>query len=115
MNETYTDMSNKWFELAQETYRTYTKSLLWGQERSLELTRTLIGQADATQNQGKGLVEEYANQFQRTTQLWQQTWQESTRASMDMVNQYRTATNANLAEMTERLDNLTPKVEIATH
>ena len=111
MTENYFDVSNKWFELANDTYRTYVKSLVWGQERALELSKVMVGQADAYQAQGKGLVEEYAGQLQRTQQLFQTIWQEGLKNNMELVNQYRVATNANLADLNSRLDTLQTKLE----
>jgi len=108
-----TDVTNKLFELANDTYRTYVKSLVWSQERALELTKVLVGQADSFQTQGKGLVEEYANQIQRSQQLFQTIWQETVKTNTELVNQYRVVTNENLNDLNSRLDTLQTKLETA--
>ncbi len=112
-NYNYTDMSSKWFELANEAYRTYVKTLVWSQERLLETTKTLVGQADTYQHQSQGLVEEYTGQVQRGQQLWQTMWQETMRNSTEMLNQYRAATNTNMADLSQRIDAMQNRMEVA--
>jgi len=112
-NKTAFDVSNKWFELANDTYRTYVKTLVWSQERALELTKTMVGQADSYQRQGKGLVEEYSEQLQRAQQLFQGTWEKMVNNSVEMMNQYRAATNASLTDLNSRLDSIQTKIETA--
>jgi len=114
MPENYYEVTNKWFELATDAYRTYIKSLVWSQERVLEVTKTLAGQADKYQDQSKGLVDEYTNQVQRAQELTQSTWQQLAKNTTEVVNQYRAATNANIAEMNERVNEMQTRVETAS-
>jgi polyhydroxyalkanoate synthesis regulator phasin len=113
MPENYYEVTNKWFELATDAYRTYIKTLVWSQERVLEATKTLAGQADKYQDQSKGLVDEYASQVQRAQELTKTTWQQLLKNTTEVVNQYRAATNANIAEMNERVSELQTRVETA--
>jgi polyhydroxyalkanoate synthesis regulator phasin len=113
MPENYLDATNKWFELATDAYRTYIKSLVWSQERVLEVTKTLAGQADKYQDQSKGLVDEYANQVQRAQELTKSTWQQMLKNTTEVVNQYRATTNANIAEVNERVGEFQKQVESA--
>ena len=113
MSENYVDTTNKWFELATDAYRTYIKTLVWSQERVLEVTKTLAGQADKYQEQSKGLVDEYTSQVQRVQELAQSTWQQMLKNTTEVVNQYRATTNANIAEMSDRVNELQTRVESA--
>ncbi len=114
MNDSLTELTNRWMQLSQETYRTYVKSLVWNQERALELTKTVIGQVDAYQAQGKGLVEEYTSQVQNGQQLWQEMFQDSLSNNTQMFNQFLQSTPANMTGIMERIDTLQPKVEVTT-
>lgn len=113
MPENYLDVTNKWFELATDAYRTYIKTLVWGQERVLEVTKTLAGQADKYQDQSKGLADEYASELQRAQELARTTWQQIMKNTTEVVSQYRAAANANLAEMNERVNDFQTKAEAA--
>ncbi|HEX2914685.1 MAG TPA: hypothetical protein VH186_28045 [Chloroflexia bacterium] len=112
MNENYNDVSKQLFELANEAYRTYVKSLVWTQERALALTKAVVEQLNTFENEGKGLVEEYTNQVQRAQQIFQGIWQENVKSGSDLVNQYRLATNQNLADINARLDAVQSKMEV---
>lgn len=113
MPENYFDVTNKWFELATDAYRTYIKTLVWSQERVLEVTKTLAGQADKYQDQSKGLVDEYSSELQRAQELARTTWQQIMKTTTEVVNQYRATTNANLAEMNEQVNEFQNRAEAA--
>ncbi len=101
----------QWFELANDIYSTYVKNLIKGQERLLELSKSMVSQASNYQAEGKTLLEEYANQVQRAQQLMQQVVQQNMDSSMELINQYRTTANSTLADMNKRLDDLQVKLE----
>jgi polyhydroxyalkanoate synthesis regulator phasin len=107
----FTDFSNQWFDLANDIYSTYIKSLVKGQERALELTKTLLDKADNAQADGKRLVEDYANQVQRAQQLLQSVIQGNIQSGTEILNQYRADANANLAEMNAKLEELQHRIE----
>jgi len=114
MNEKYTEYASKWFELSNDTYRTYIKSLIWGQERALEVTRTLIGQSEKIQKEGKGLVQEFTREATTARKFWQGAWQETARNSVEVLNQYRAAANTGISEMNQDLDALQHRIEAAS-
>jgi len=113
VTDTYTEASNKWFELVNDAYHTYVKTLLWGQERVLELTKTASGQASEYQGQAKELTEEYKKEWERVQKLTQSAWQDLLKNTSEIVNQYRATTNANLADLNERINELQTKIESA--
>lgn len=119
MFETYTEMTNRWFDLANDTYRTYVKSLMWSQERAMEVTKLMMGQAERFQTEGRTLVQEYTDEAQRGQQILQNMWQEGVRNGTEAVNQFRETTSTNLTELNERMVNLQSKMEAnateATH
>lgn len=107
----YNNMTNKWFELATDAYRTYVKSLVWGQERALEATRTVLARTDKVQTEGQDLVQEYTEELRRTRTLLQEMWRDSVKATSDAVRQYRETTSENLEAVNERLDEIQSRVE----
>jgi polyhydroxyalkanoate synthesis regulator phasin len=96
----------QWLELANDVYHTYIRSLVSGQERAMELTRFLIGQAESFQNEGKGLVEEYAKQVQQAQQLLQSVVQGNIKSGTELVNQYRQTGETTISEMNARVEAL---------
>ncbi len=110
MNENYSEMTHKWFELTSEAYRTYFKALVWSQEQALELTKMMTSQAEKT-NKGLGLVDEFSGQMQRAQQMSQEAWQQMFKNTTEMVSQYRASTNANIAEITDRMNEFQSKVK----
>lgn len=112
-NYNYTNLTSKWFELANDTYRTYVKGLIWAQEQALDFTRTVASKTDAL-GESKGLVEEYTAEWKRGQELLNTTWQEGVKNTNEIINQYRATTNANLDELKARLDELQTRVEETT-
>jgi len=111
VTDTYKEATNKWFELANDTYQTYVKSVVWGQEQVLGLTKTIADQSKVYQVDTKGLTEEYKNQVEKVQQLTQTLWQDMLKNTTEVVNQYRVATNANLTDLNERIDELQNRIE----
>lgn len=107
----FTDFSNQWFDLANDIYSTYIKSLVKGQEQALGLTKTLLDKSDTAQADGKRLVEDYANQVQRAQQLLQSVIQGNIKSGTEILNQYRADANANLAELNAKLEELQHRIE----
>ncbi len=109
MPEYYTEMTNKWFELANDTYRTYVKSLLWTQERTMEYTKMVLGQTE--KGQEKTIADEFNSELKRAQNLTQETFQQMYQNSVDVVNQFRAVTNNNVGDLNERIDEIQAKVE----
>ncbi len=109
MPELYNEITNKWFELANDAYRTYFKTMVWGQEQALEWTKTLIGQSDT--KQGKALADEYSAQWKRAQELTQTTWDQMLKNTTEVWNQFRAATNTNIADVNARLDEIQNRLE----
>jgi polyhydroxyalkanoate synthesis regulator phasin len=104
------NLSSQWLELANDVYRTYVKSLVVGQERAMELTKFLIDQTESFQNEGKGLVEEYAKQVQQAQQLLQNVVQGNIKGGSELINQYRQTGEATISEMNARVEALQAKL-----
>ena len=107
-------LGSQWLELANDIYGTYVKSLVVGQERAMELTKFLIGQAESFQTEGKGLVEEYAKQVQQAQQLLQNVVQGNIKGGSEMINQYRKTGDATITEMNARVEALQAKLGRST-
>lgn len=114
MNQNYFEFATKWLELSTDSYRTYVKTLVAAQERSLEITRTMITQAEKFQKENKGLVEEYTNQLNTAQKYWQGTWKETTRNTLDVINQYREATSTTISNLNQNVDALQTRIEAAS-
>ncbi|MEI6045657.1 MAG: hypothetical protein WCS37_15025 [Chloroflexota bacterium] len=109
-NKSIANAGAQWLELANEVYRTYVKSLASGQERAMELSKFLIGQAETFQNEGKVIVEDYAKQVQQAQQLLQSVVQGNLKSSTDLVNQYRQTSETTIAEINARLEALQTRI-----
>ena len=65
MNDLF-NMSNKMFDLAYDYYYSVVNSVLWSQERMLGMTKTMVAQVEASQNEGKKLVSDFTDQAKKT-------------------------------------------------
>jgi polyhydroxyalkanoate synthesis regulator phasin len=104
------NLSSQWLELANDIYRTYVKSLVVGQERAMELTKFLVDQTESFQNEGKGLVEEYAKQVQQAQELLQNVVQGNIKGGSELINQYRQTGETTITEMNARVEALQAKL-----
>ncbi len=73
MSEDYKPLSNRWFNLATDVCRTYIKGLVMVEERTLDITRAMLHQVDAVQEQVPHLLEEVTSEVRRTRSLVQET------------------------------------------
>jgi hypothetical protein len=96
---------NQMVELLNETYKTYLKSLVWGQERALEMTKVMVNQAETFQAQGRGLVEEYGKQFRQGTEIVRDAFQQASRNSTEAMKDAQELAEKNLAEVSEKVNN----------
>lgn len=109
MSETNT-LATKVFELGVDTYRTFLKSLIWGQEQSLSLTKDLLTRSNTIQKEGLVLVEEYAGELRRGQQLIQDNWNNAVKYTTDTFKQYSDTTQENFKNMTEQFDKIQTQV-----
>ncbi len=107
----FSGASSQWFDLANDFYKTYIKSLEKGQERTLELTKLMYNQAGNSQEEVKSLLQEYTSQVERAQGLFQNIVRSNLNTGNEMVNQYRDTSKANLEELNTRLNDLQSKIQ----
>lgn len=109
MNDTNT-LASKFFELGTDMYRTFLKSVIWGQEQSLGLSKELLQRSQAFQKEGLLLVGEYSTQLQRGQDLLQENWNSVVKYSTDTFKQYSETTQENFKAVTEQFDKIQTQV-----
>ena len=103
-NYNFMTLSNRWFELTSDAYRTYLKSILLFQERYIDMTRNMLNQVDTLQSEGRGLVTEISSEIQRTRSLLQDTVQRGIKNSNETISEVALATREGLNDLSQRLD-----------
>lgn len=111
MAENTTDISGKLFELGMDNYRTFLKSLIWGQERALDFSRDLLSRSVNLQKEGMGLLEEYGENLRRGQKIVQEAINGSVRATSEALQQYRDTTQENLNTLRERMDAVQARIQ----
>jgi polyhydroxyalkanoate synthesis regulator phasin len=96
---------NQMFDLLNEGYKTYLKSLVWGQERVLEFTKVLVKQAETTQEQGRGLVEEYGKQIRHGSEIVRDAFEQATRNNTNAIKEAQDFAEKNINEVAEKVNN----------
>lgn len=109
MND-WTNTSNKLFELYTDTYYSLVNSLLWGQERMLQLNKTLVAQFEANQTEGKKFVDEYAERARRAQSIFQEVVEETVKATSTNLNTLRVASDASVTELNQKVEAINEKL-----
>ncbi len=109
MND-WMNISNKWLELANDNYNTFIKSVVWGQERMLDLTKTIVSHLEASQVQSKKLVEDFTNQAKTTQTLFQDSIQEGVKSTSKSFNNVRFASDASIEELDRKIEEINGKL-----
>jgi polyhydroxyalkanoate synthesis regulator phasin len=109
MNDLF-NMSNKMFDLAYDYYYSVVNSVLWSQERMLGMTKTMVAQVEASQNEGKKLVSDFTDQAKKTQALFQEVWQEGVKSATSNINAFRVASDAAVVELDRKIDVINEKL-----
>jgi polyhydroxyalkanoate synthesis regulator phasin len=109
MND-WMNISNKWLELANDNYNTFVKSVVWGQERALDLTKTVIAHLETSQVQSKKLVEDFTNQAKITQSLFQDSIQEGVKTTNKSFNNVRFASDASVEQLDRKIQEINEKL-----
>ena len=101
MSENYnvSKLGNGWFELATDAYQTYLKGVLLFQERYIEMTRAMLQQVNTVQEQGRGLVNEFASEAERSRTLFQNTVESTVKNSTESVREVSKLTREAIEEV----------------
>ncbi len=108
--ENTTNTSNKLFELGNETYQTYIKSLIWGQEQLLGFTRDMLTRTETFQREGLKLVDEYTENLRQGQKMVQEVVNNTVQTGQENWNQYRETTRENLETVNENVSKAQAKV-----
>jgi polyhydroxyalkanoate synthesis regulator phasin len=109
MND-WTTTTNKIFELYTDTYYSLVNSLLWGQERMLQLNKTVVAQFEASQTEGKKFVDEYAERARRAQSIFQEAVEETVKATTTNLNTMRVASDASVVELNQKVEAISEKL-----
>lgn len=109
MND-WMSLSNKWLELANDNYNTFIKSVVWGQERMLDLTKLIVSHLETSQTQSKKLVEDFTNQAKTTQTLFQDSVQEGVKNTSKSFNTVRFASDASVEELDRKIEAINEKL-----
>lgn len=112
MND-WTLVSNKMIDLYSDTYYGMVNSLLWGQEKALNMTKTLVAQVEANQAEGKKFVDEFTERAKKTQTLFQEVWQEGVKATTNNMNAFRVASDAAVVELDRKIESINEKLSAA--
>lgn len=113
MAENTTTISGKLFELGVDSYRTFLKSLLWGQERSLDFTKDLLTRSVNLQAEGLHLLEEHTENLRRGQKIVQEAISGSVRATSEVLQQYQETTQDNVQTLREQIDTVQSRFQDA--
>lgn len=109
MND-WTVVPSKIFDLYSDSAYSLINSLLWGQERVLNITKTLVSQIEANQAEGKKFVDDFADKARRTQSLYQEIWQEGVKATTSNLNTFRVASDAAVVELDRKIGSINEKL-----
>lgn len=113
--ENTTNTTTKLFELGNETYRTYVKSLIWGQEQLLGFSRDLLTRTETFQREGLKLVNEYTENLRQGQKMIQDVVTNTVQTTQENWNQYRETTRENLETINENVSKAQAKVARAAN
>ena len=100
------EIGTRMTDLAADTYTTWVNSLMWWQQRSLDLTKTYAAQTQTLRSESRGIVEDYNTKFVRGQQLWQEAWQEGVKSYMSNLDYLRYASDSTVSDLNRRIDQL---------
>ncbi len=109
MND-WTVVSNKMFDLYTDAYYSVVNSVLWGQERMLNMTKTFVSQLESTQAEGKKFVEDFNERAKKSQTLFQEMWQEGVKTTTANVNAFRVASDAAVVELDRKIESINEKL-----
>jgi polyhydroxyalkanoate synthesis regulator phasin len=102
--------TNKLMDLANEYYYGAVNSILWGTEKSLALTKSIVAQVEANQHEGKKLLEDYTDRARRTQGIIQEVWQEGVKSTTTNMNALRVASDAAVVELDRKIESINEKL-----
>lgn len=88
-NYSYSTVANRVFDITNEMFHTYLKTLTLGQERALNLTRLVAEQSRAYEAQNRALINEFSGEVERTRELVRETVRESAKRGEEVISQAR--------------------------
>lgn len=110
MSDTLTTYNANLFTFGVDLYRSYLKTLIWGQERSLELTKDLLVRSENFQKDGLKLVEEYTANLTNSAGKLQDAVNDTWKKATETFQQYGETTVENLQNASKQFSDVQEKV-----
>ncbi len=112
MND-WTTLTNKVVDLYTDSYYSLVNTVLWGQERFLNMNKSLISQVESNQAEGKKFVQDYTERARRAQAIFQEVWQEGVKTTTTNFNAFRVASDAAVVELDRKIESINEKLSTA--
>lgn len=110
MSDAVTTYTTNLFTLGVDVYRNYLKSLIWSQERSLELTKDLLTRTEGFHKDGLKMLEDFTTNVTGNANKLQDALNNSWKQAADTFQQYSETTVENLQNASKQFSEVQEKV-----